>query len=88
MAEPNTLLSELKAVVGDTYVVHTPEDLIVYEYDGSVDKATPAAVVIPNSTQEVSEVVKLSRRHNTPRIGLEYEVRRFRRFIAFFLSVP
>ena len=66
MAESQNLLSELKAVVGDTYVVHTPEDLIVYEYDGSVDKATPAAVVIPNSTEEVSEVVKIARRYDQP----------------------
>ena len=66
MAESRTLLNELRAVVGDTYVVHTPEDLIVYEYDGSVDKATPAAVVIPNSTEEVSQVVKIARRYDAP----------------------
>ena len=28
-------LDELKAIVGDEYVYYHPEDLLVYEYDGS-----------------------------------------------------
>ena len=35
------IISELQAVVGDDYVIYKPEDLIVFEYDGSVDKALP-----------------------------------------------
>ena len=49
-----TLMKDLKSVVGDMYVVHEPEDLIVFEYDGSVDRALPLAVVLPVSTEEVS----------------------------------
>ena len=60
------LIDDLKAAVGDAYVVHEPDDLIVYEYDGSVDRALPAAVVLPVSTEEVSNVVKVARRHNIP----------------------
>lgn len=66
MADISSLVSELKAVVGDEYVVHKPEDLIVYEYDGSVDKAFPLLVVLPKSTEEVSRVVKAARRHRVP----------------------
>ena len=33
------IISELQGIVGDDYVVYKPEDLIVYEYDGSADKA-------------------------------------------------
>ena len=66
MADTDRIIDELKAIVGDEYVIHKPEDLIVYEYDGSVDRATPTAVVVTGSTDEVSEVVKVSRRHNEP----------------------
>ena len=41
MSEINAIIPELKASVGDMYVVHEPEDLLVYEYDGSVDKHFP-----------------------------------------------
>ena len=52
-----SLIKELKAIVGDMYVVHDPADLYVYEYDGSVDMALPDAVVLPASTEEVSLLV-------------------------------
>ena len=39
--------AELREIVGDTYVIHRPEDLIVFEYDGSVDRAMPQLVVLP-----------------------------------------
>ncbi|MCH8206624.1 MAG: FAD-binding protein [Chloroflexi bacterium] len=48
------------------YVVHAHADLIVFEYDGSVDKALPLAVVLPASAEEVSEVVKIAGRHQLP----------------------
>ena len=64
MADDTSLISELKAIVGDMYVVHEPSDLIVFEYDGSVDKALPLAVVLPDSTQEVSQVVKAAGHHH------------------------
>ncbi|MBM3945643.1 MAG: FAD-binding protein, partial [SAR202 cluster bacterium] len=60
------LLQELKSVVGNDYVIHHPEDLVVFEYDGSVDKALPLAVVVPATTGEVSGVVKIARKHNIP----------------------
>ena len=66
MASNPTLVEELRAVVGDAYVLHDQADLIVFEYDGSVDKALPSAVVLPASAEEVSEVVGIARRHDLP----------------------
>ena len=60
------IISELQGIVGDDYVVYKPEDLIVYEYDGSADKAMPAIVVIPETAGQVAEVVKLARRNEVP----------------------
>ena len=58
-----SLLSHLKRIVGDPYVVHEPDGLIAFEYDGSVDRAVPAAVVLPSSTQQVSQVMAAARSH-------------------------
>ena len=66
MVDEARLISELKAIVGDIYVVHEPEDLLVFEYDGSVDRGLPLVVVVPSSAEEVSEVVKAAARHGLP----------------------
>jgi len=64
------LLDELERIVGREGVRHRPVDLLVYEYDGSVDgavdTAAPTAVVLPQSTEQVSAIVKLAKRANLP----------------------
>jgi glycolate oxidase len=58
------LLRELEKIVGPDFVRHRPVDLMVYEYDGSVEGAVelaaPTAVVLPASTDEVMRIVKLA----------------------------
>src|SRR5579864_537798 len=49
------------AVVGPRGYLDRPEDLAIYEYDGSVDKHAPDLVVFPRSTAEVSALVKIAR---------------------------
>ena len=50
----------LRAIVGRLNVLAEPEELLVYECDGLPQhKHPPRAVVFPNSTEEVSEVLKL-----------------------------
>ena len=63
---PAKMINELKSIVGPDYVISHPEDLLVYEYDGSVDKATPQAAVFPATTTEVSRVVALAHQENVP----------------------
>lgn len=60
---------ELAAVVGPRACLDKPEDLILYEYDGSVDKARPDVVVLPRTTEEVSAIVKIAAKHNLPIVG-------------------
>ncbi len=62
-------IRELKKLLGPGAVLHRPEDLLLYEYDGSVEKGRPDAVVFPSSTEEVSHVVKLAALHNIPIVG-------------------
>jgi len=47
-------------------VLDRPEDLRLYEYDGSVDKARPELVVFPRSTADVVEIVRITGRHGIP----------------------
>ena len=56
----NDLLTQIRGVVGGDYVIDHREDLLVYEYDGSVDRGMPRAVVLPASTDEVSRVMALA----------------------------
>ena len=60
------LIRDLAAVVSEPNVVHRPEDLIVFEYDGSVDRALPTVVALPRTTAEVSDVVKIAGAHGVP----------------------
>ena len=66
MGDGDRVIQDLKAIVGDSDVVHAPEDLIVFEQDGSVDRGMPVAVVHPATTEQVSGVMKAARRHSLP----------------------
>ncbi len=63
------ILVELQALVGPRNLLSRPEDLVLYEYDGSVDRARPEAVVFPSSTSEVTRIVKLAAKHDVPIVG-------------------
>ena len=53
------LVENLRAVVGRESVLSEPDELIVYECDGLPQhKHRPRAVVFPNSTEEVAEVLR------------------------------
>jgi glycolate oxidase len=60
------LIRELQAAIGKRWVLHAPEDLLVYEYDATIDRSLPEAVVLPQSTEEVAAAVRLARRHGLP----------------------
>jgi len=60
------VIRELEAVVGQRYVLHQPEDLLVFEYDATIERALPQAVVFPETAEEVSAVVKVAGRYGLP----------------------
>jgi glycolate oxidase len=65
----SSLVQELTSLLGASNVLHQPEDLILYEYDGSVEKGRPDAVVFPGTTEEVSSIIKLAAKHQIPIVG-------------------
>ena len=63
------LIKGLEGIVGRANVIYHPEDLLVFEYDGSIDRAIPEAAVFPACTEEVSRVVALAYREGIPVVG-------------------
>jgi glycolate oxidase len=63
------LLREITSLLGAKNVLDRAEDLLLYEFDGSVEKATPDLVVFSRTTEEVSRIVKLAARHEVPVVG-------------------
>src|SRR5205085_1101855 len=66
MTLPRSVLGDLRRIVGDRHVVHTPHDLRIFERDGSITGALPEAVVLPADRDQVVEVVRLAARHGIP----------------------
>jgi glycolate oxidase len=54
--------SKLRKIVGRDAVLDRAEDLMLYEYDGSLARGTPKYVVFPQTTEHVSEIVRLAGR--------------------------
>ena len=63
------LLHDLTKLLGPRGVLHEPEDLMLYEYDGSVEVGSPDCVVFPRATPDVVEIVRLAVLHQTPIVG-------------------
>jgi len=64
---PPTLIAALRNAVGDTHMITEPEQLRVYDCDALTGwRATPAAVVLPGSTDEVQAVVRACARADVP----------------------
>jgi glycolate oxidase len=60
------LIEALSAVVGQSNVLYRREDLLVYEFDGTIERSAPHAVVFPGDTAEVAEVVRICNRMGMP----------------------
>jgi glycolate oxidase len=62
-------LSQIDKLLGPRGYLDRPEDLTLYEYDGSIDKARPELVVFPKTTEQVVALVQIAREHRIPIVG-------------------
>jgi glycolate oxidase len=65
----SSLGGRVEQILGPRGYLHKPEDLTLYEYDGSVDKARPDLVAFPQSTEDVVAIVKLAAEFGVPIVG-------------------
>src|SRR5579859_7179658 len=56
----SAFVRELKKIVGATAVLERAEDLMLYEYDGGIHTSPPRAVVFPQTTEQVSRIMRLA----------------------------
>ena len=70
IADETSVVEELRSLLPAEQVLWRDYDLMLYEYDGSIDKHRPAVVVFPLSSDEVSRVVK-----SCHRLGVPYTAR-------------
>lgn len=66
MVASRGLAQELARVVPPNRVAWTPEELLVYSYDGTWLDSPPSAVVSPRTAAEVAAVLRLAERLSTP----------------------
>src|ERR1035438_9063900 len=58
------VVDHLRKIAGRDAVLDRPEDLMLYEYDAGIRKSTPGAVVFPQNTQQVSQIMRLATAEN------------------------
>lgn len=63
------LASELRSLVGEAYYREDMEALVTHSYDGTpMLQALPDGVIYPESTEQVSRIMKLLQKHQIPLI--------------------
>src|ERR1700754_4479290 len=68
-ALPPAAKKQIIDLVGPKGYLDRPEDLALYEYDGSVDKHQPDLVVFPRTTEQVSAIARLAHEGKVPLVG-------------------
>src|SRR5712671_1233649 len=66
---PAGTLQAVDRLLGPRGYLHRAEDLTLYEYDGSVDKARPDLVVFPKSADDVASIVRIANEQKIPIVG-------------------
>src|SRR5258706_12873452 len=61
-----SVLAQLRRIVGRDHVIDSANDLRIFERDASIEGATPDAVVLPASNDEVAAVIKVAAQHRIP----------------------
>src|SRR3954453_20450956 len=66
MMERAQLVARLQQVLGPDGVVHLPDELAIYEYDGAFDVHEPTVVALPTRPEQVVEIVRLANEAEVP----------------------
>lgn len=62
------IIKRLNKIFGNENVLVEQKDLVLYQFDASLDRGMPDAVVFPRSVEQIVALVKLAREHNIPMI--------------------
>jgi glycolate oxidase len=59
-------IAQFRKLLGSDAVLDRPENLMLYEYDASIEMAVPGCVVFPRTTADVSDIVRIANAENVP----------------------
>ncbi|HET9401857.1 MAG TPA: FAD-linked oxidase C-terminal domain-containing protein [Candidatus Acidoferrales bacterium] len=62
-------IRDLTGALGSQAVLSAPEDMLLYDYDGSVEQARPDCVAFPRSRSDVVTIVELAAQYRLPLVG-------------------
>ena len=60
------IIKELIEAIGAEKVLTSPVDLVAYSFDGTFEQRLPDVVVLPETTDEVSAIVRLASQYDVP----------------------
>jgi len=60
------IINQLIKATSKEAVLNSPEDLAAYSYDGTFAEAIPGAVILPESTEQVSRVAQMAAEYQLP----------------------
>ena len=63
------LIADLEHLLTREHVLSRTEDLLLYEYDGSVEVARPNCIVFPRDAFDVVRIIEIANRHDVPIVG-------------------
>ncbi len=63
------LIKRCQKICGKENVLHRPIDLLLYEYDASMERGRPDVIVFPESTEQIQEIVRLASGMGVPFIA-------------------
>ena len=66
IAVPAAAVAELERAIAPERVLSTPDDLLVFEYDATIERGQPTTVVFPDSAEEVAAILKIARAYELP----------------------
>jgi len=58
----DSIKDEFRQIVGDEWFLDTPEDLVVYSYDGFLPEFKPSGVIVPGDRDEISKIMMVANR--------------------------
>ncbi|MDW7681554.1 MAG: FAD-binding oxidoreductase, partial [bacterium] len=63
------IIKNLIKIFGKDYVLTSQKDRILYQYDASMDRALPDAIVFPETTEQIVQLTRLCHQQNIPLIA-------------------
>ncbi len=66
IAVPAAAIAELERATAPARVLSAPEDVMVFEYDATIERGLPSTVVLPENAAEVAAILKIANKYDLP----------------------